>query len=461
MRVRLEGKGAASDHAKRSMHSRRKSCASTPRSSAQLSMRSVGPRLAPAARMVGTTTLSGGPAAARTPAPRSAALASTRTRKRRARLAIWCVTAAVVAIGGWRLAIARRAPPVPVQVVRVEEGSVRDFVTSVSAGRISARQEATLRSEIGGVVRTLHHRRGDKVQAGEPLISYDSVELGERLRAAQAAVRLARAQVLQLDQNVALAEATSARASRLHAVGSLPEAEVEAATTQARALARGADAARASVQQAEANVEIARMALGKGIVRAPFTRTILSTAIEVGETSLPGTPLLSIADVSELHVDVDIDEADVGRLALGADADVTLDSFPGERLRGTLRMIAPSVTRDAHGGRSVGSEISLPSDPRLRVGMSADVDVIVAVHHRVRWLPPNAILGRGAERSVYVVSDGIVHKRAVGVGIATWEAVEVTSGLTSGEQVVASLSSTRLADGARVVVRDLVQRAAK
>jgi hypothetical protein len=85
--------------------------------------------------------------------------------------------------------------------------------------------------------------------------------------------------------------------------------------------------------------------------------------------------------------------------------------------------------------------------------MSADVDVIVAVHDGALSIPPNAVLGRGAERAAYVVEGGILHKRALDVGITTWEAVEVKRGLAEGDAVVATLASAQLADGMRVDVR--------
>jgi RND family efflux transporter MFP subunit len=363
------------------------------------------------------------------------------------------VVVIVALVVSWRVLRARAARPIPVQTVRVERGNVRDFVTSVAAGRVSGQREATLRADIAGTVRVLHRRRGDRVKAGEPLITYDAAELRERARVADAAVLFAKAQALQAEQTAALADINARRAERLHASGSLPAAEVESLQAQARALARGAEASRASVQQAQANVQLARTGVLKTVVHAPFDATVLSTSVEVGETTVPGTPLVALADLSVLHVDVDIDEADLGRVAVGMPVDVTVDAFPKDHLRGSVQMIPPSVTRDAHGGRSVSIEVALPSDPRLLVGMSADVDVIVAVHEGVLWVPPNAVLGRGAERSVYVVSDGVARKRPIEVGISTWEAVEVTSGLGPSDEVVATLLSTQLADGVRVEAR--------
>jgi HlyD family secretion protein len=376
---------------------------------------------------------------------------SRRLQKRRwARWTIWILFAVVSTFGGWRVVRSQKATPIAVQVVRVQRGSVRDFVTSVSAGRVTGQKEASIRAEIAGTVRNLHRRRGDHVKKGEPLIGYDPEELRERVRLAETAVTLAQAQALQADQNAMLAESNATRVELLHRKGSVSDADFESSSTQAKALSRGAEAARASVLQAQASLELARTALGKAVVRAPFDGVVLATSVEIGEASVPGTPMLTLADVSELHVDADVDEADVGRVLPAMPVDVTFDAFPGERLRGSVRMIPPSVTRDAHGGRSVSIEVALPADARLLVGMSADVDVIVAVHDGVLWIPPNAVLGRGAERSVYVVTNGVAHKRTIDVGITTWEAVELKRGLSEGDEVVATLGSAQLTDGARV-----------
>jgi HlyD family secretion protein len=382
-------------------------------------------------------------APARAPAP-------ARLKKRRWGWVVWLVVLAALGVGAWRLAKGRGEAPMAVATTGVQRGSVRDFVTSVAAGRVTAKQEATLRAEIAGRVQKVHVQRGDKVKAGDPLITYDAAELRDRVRIAQAAVGLAQAQVQQADQAKSNVDINLGRAKRLAQTGSVPPAEVENLEGQQSAMTKAADAARAGVSQALANVELARTALSRAMVVAPFSGTILTTTVEVGETTAPGAPILQLADVSALHVDAEIDEADLGRVKVGMPADVTLDAFPGERIRGTLREIAPSVTRDMKGGRSVGVEIALPTDERLRVGMSADVDVIVAVHEHVLFVPPSAVQGRGAERVVYVVKNGVATKRTIDVGISTWEAVEVTRGLDEGEPIVASLSAAPVQDGTKV-----------
>lgn len=373
---------------------------------------------------------------------------------RKRRLGWWLALAilAALAVAGWRVVKARGQERVPVHTIKVQRGSVRDFVTSIAAGRVSAKQEVTLRAEIAGKVLTLHHKRGDKVKAGDPLISYDTEELRERVRLAESAISLARAQTSQAEQSAANAETNAARARKLKDSGSIASAEVDTLEGQAATLARGTDAARAGIVQAAANAEIARTALAKTVVRAPFTGTILSTAIEAGEITTPGAPIVMMADASNLHVDAEIDEADVGRIKIGLTADVSLDAFPGERIHGTVTEIAPSVVRDPRGGRSVAIDVALPQDPRLMVGMSADVDVIVATRESALFVPPVAVQGRGAGRAVYVVEGGVAHKRTIEVGISTWEAVEVKSGIGEGEEIVTSLATAQVSDGTPVTL---------
>jgi RND family efflux transporter MFP subunit len=363
---------------------------------------------------------------------------------------VWGIALAAVVVGMTVLVRHRAAAPVPVSTTTVQRGRVRDFVTSVAAGRVAARKEVTLRAEIAGKVLKLHKRRGDVVQAGEPLLTYDAEELRDRLRVASAAVNVARAQVLQVEQNAANVEINLARARRLRETGSIPQAQLDDLDGQQKAAVRSIEAARAALFQAGANVELSRTALTKTVVLAPFAGTVLSTTIEEGEVTAPATPIIQLADTTELHVDAEIDEADLGRVKLGMPADVVLDALPGERIRGVVRELAPSVTRDNRGDRSVAFEVALPRDERLRVGMSADVDVIVDVRDNALFVAPNAVQGRGAERAVFVVVAGRAHRRVVDVGISTWEAVEIRGGLAEGDVVVASLSSSQLTDGAAV-----------
>ena len=126
---------------------------------------------------------------------------------------------------------------------------------------------------------------------------------------------------------------------------------------------------------------------------------------------------------------------------------VTFDAFQGERFVGRVTEIAPSVSQDLRGNRAVAMRLSIARDPRFRVGMSADVDVVVATREGVLAVTPGAVMGRGTDRAVYVLDGGFARRRAVATGVSSWEAVEVTRGLRAGERVITSLNTQGLADG--------------
>jgi HlyD family secretion protein len=371
-------------------------------------------------------------------------------KRKRGRWWVWLLVVAAAVAGGvvWK----RRRPSagVAVRAWEVRRGSVRDLVSSVSTGRIAAAHEANIRAEIAGRVVRLHHRRGERVAQGEPLVTYDAADLRERLRAAETGVAVAAAQRAQAEASARLAQRNAARAGQLSARGVSPSAEAETLAGQAEVAQRAVLAAEASRAQGVANAAVARGAMARTVVRAPFAGMVLTTSVEEGEVTAPGAPMLSLADVSSLHLDTDLDEADLGRVSEGLSAEVSLDAFPSDRIVGRVQEIAPSVTSDARGNRSIAIRVALPADPRLRVGMSADADVIAATRSDVVFVPPTAVMGRGTDRAVYVVADGVAHRRVVHVGVATWESVEVLDGVRPGDVVIVNTNVEGLRDGAAV-----------
>ncbi len=381
-------------------------------------------------------------------------MAKAPLRKRRWGWIIWLVAIAVAAVLGFRAYKKRPVKAIDVRTHRIETGAVRDLVSTVAAGRVAAEREATLRAEIAGTVLRVHKRRGDRVAEGDVLLEYDVRDLRDRVSAARATVAVSRAQIEQARASAAVARRNAARAADLRDRGVGTPVEVENLEGSAGVADRAAGVAQVGITQASANVRIAETALRRGVLRAPFSGVILTRTIEQGEVTAPGAPLFTIADPTLLHVDADLDEADLGRVRTGLRADVTMDAFPGVKFVGSLVEIAPSVTRDLRGNRSISCRFDLQPDPRLRVGMSAEVDVIVATRENVLWVPPNAVMGRGIDRSVYVIdASSTARRRAIGVGVSTWEAIEVTSGLAAGDRVITTLSNNELADGSLVRTR--------
>lgn len=374
-------------------------------------------------------------------------------RKRSWSWLFWLVALAAAVGGGVAYQRARPRAKLQVRVHTVARGRVRDLVSTVSAGRLAARREATIRAEVAGRVVRLGFRRGARVRAGDVLVAYDAQDLRDRVRAAETAVSLAQAQAAQAQASASLASRNAARLRALSERGAAPIAEAETLEGQANVAERAVSAAQAARSQGAANVAVARTALTRAVVRAPFDGVLLSTHVEEGEVTAPGGPLVVLADDAELHIDAELDEADLGRVRVGFAAEVNFDAFSSERFEGAVREIAPSVTQDLRGNRAVSVRVSVPRDPRFRVGMSADVDVVMATRDDVVHVPPGAVLGRGTDRAVWVLDGSTIRRRAITAGITTWEAVEVTRGLAVGERVIVSLNVPGLEEGALAQAR--------
>jgi len=132
------------------------------------------------------------------------------------------------------------------------------------------------------------------------------------------------------------------------------------------------------VAQAQAGLEAASVALGRCEVRAPFAGTVGAVSVRMGELITPGQPLVTLGDLATLRVETtDLDEVDVARVALGQRASITFDAIPERVFAGQAVRISPMAEPGA-GGVNYTVVVTLDeSDPAIRWGMTAFVDIEV------------------------------------------------------------------------------------
>ncbi len=147
-------------------------------------------------------------------------------RKRSWSWLLWLMGVAALVAGGVAFKRSRPQQRLAVRTHTVARGRVRDLVSTVAAGRLAARREATIRAEVAGRVVRLAHRRGERVHTGDLLIAYDAQDLRDRVRAAESSVQLAQAQTAQAQLVSSAQAADMARAKILlltHAVAERTE----------------------------------------------------------------------------------------------------------------------------------------------------------------------------------------------------------------------------------------------
>jgi HlyD family secretion protein len=271
------------------------------------------------------------------------------------------------------------------------------------------------------------------------------------LHAADEAVEATRAQLDAL-----LAGADYRRRSVQANVGSAV-AQRDAAQAQLDLLLAGATAeqiaaADANVAQAQVTLDSARLALERAELRAPFDGVVSRVDVESGESVAPQAPVITLVEDSGFHIEASVDEADIGQIEVGQEAQITLDAFTGHRLTGRVTAIGPSATLDA-GVVSywVTIEIS-PTNLPLRGGMTANTEIVRDQREGVLLVPNRAIWidADSGQPFVEKMIDGEVAVAFIEQGISNEQVSEVLEGLDEGDQLV--VRSVSLRDRFRDVV---------
>jgi RND family efflux transporter MFP subunit len=205
---------------------------------------------------------------------------------------------------------------------------------------------------------------------------------------------------------------------------------------------------RAAVAQAQAALAIARTNLDQTIVTAPFDGTIAQRLLDVGASASPATPLFVLTG-GPVEVHVSVDEARIGQIRPGLEAELSVPSFPGKVFKGKVATVAPAGDARAH-TFDVKLEITDPDSP-LRAGMFAEVGIVAAQKAEAVLIPNAAVLQQLRGATVFVVIDGKATQRTVTVGITDETNAEITAGVKAGEEVVV-VGQNALRDGQAVRV---------
>ena len=368
--------------------------------------------------------------------------------RRRGRLLTILVILVAVAVLIQRTLLHERA--IPVETADVTVGPVEEVVTNSEAGTVKARHRATLGVERAGRVAAIPYREGARAESAAVLLSLDAATEANRLEAARRDLdsQLAASQASRAAS--ALAAQTCARVEALAKQGLSSREQLDEARSKRDATAAEERAATARVQSAAIAVRLAQDEIGHLQIRAPFAGVVSKRNVEIGESVLPGQPLLELVGDRDLYVSAPIDERDAGRLHQGLPSRVTVDAYPGVIWKGTLARVAPVVEELKQQSRTLDVEVALPNDPAtppVRPGMTADVEVILAEHPATLRVPTLAIV---EGKRVYVVEKGRAQSREVGTGVRNWEWTEVRSGVRAGERIVTSLDRAGLKPGVRV-----------
>jgi HlyD family secretion protein len=385
--------------------------------------------------------------------------------------------------------------------VQAEEVTGRDITMVISAsGSIRPKRKVDISASSIGKVTKVAVREGEYVEKGQFLLQIDPVELESTVARIEAMFEASKANERQAAAQAAQARNDYERAKTLLEGGYRTTQEVDAAKTNYDVAAARLEAFKQDVAQSRANLESARHNLKEVTISAPMSGIVTRRNAEEGEIAIMGTlnnlgtVLLTIADLSTIETEIEVDETEVTHMKLGDKAKVTLDAFPDTSFAGEVTEIGNSPIVSGASATQQGVDFKvvitiLDAIPKVRPGLSADAEITVAEAKGVPAIPiqsltarrkrdlkgykasadttnadtTNSVAGETEVEGVFVVKDGRAQFRLVKVGISSQKYFEVVSGLKPGEKVVSGnfKAIRELKDGQRVKITGKIEKGAK
>jgi RND family efflux transporter MFP subunit len=348
-------------------------------------------------------------------------------------------------------AVGTSAPAAPIRLAEVTSSAQQAEQPVLTAtGKIVSDHRVAVSTKVSGQIVALHFEQGDRVERGQVLARVEDVLY--RARRDEAAARLERSQA-----NLAFQKVNFERVSKLAQSENAPDIEFADAK-------RALEEAAAQVEAEQATLDFTQKALNDCEVVAPIAGVVLTRNVEVGDFvaaeggrgAMANAQFAIIADMSKLRVEVDISELDVVRIRKDMPCIIIPDAYKDRRYSGFVMWLDPGAN---YSKATVQAKVRVKDpDDHLRVEGSAQVAFFdhapsdtPAESAGGVWIPASA-LRPGATASagdVFVVLDGRLRQTAVTTGRRRGQQVEVLSGLTVGQNVVAERVET-LVDGQAV-----------
>jgi HlyD family secretion protein len=392
-----------------------------------------------------------------------AALSAPGRQRSRARRTLWMIgigIAAVILGGAGLWATIRSNNAAQFVTGTVELGTLRVEVTAT--GTLEPVEKVDVGAELSGRIEEVFVDFNDPVTKGQILAKLD-IELLEA-KAVQSAASLLSAQASVRQAEATLKEAKNRRDRVINLAKSRTVSSQEVDTAEANLLRAEAalEIAKAQVALSEAQRKVDEENLGKAEIRSPIDGTVLDRKIEAGQTVAASfqTPVLFTlaSDLKQMELQVDIDEADIGDIAVGQLATFTVDAFPNRRFEAKILKVhnAPLTVQNVVTYRAILSVDN--ADGVLKPGMTATADITVKAQENVltvpngalRFTPPNEEPGQRSTNTEDAnlhrvwVDPGAPEAREIRTGATDGSRTEVLSGdLEAGDSVLVDLADTR------------------
>ncbi len=393
-----------------------------------------------------------------------------------------------------------RAPAIKVTTIRVRPVDVSstpsDLTTLNATGYVTAAHKVELASKVVGKVAWVDVEMGDKIKKDQVLVRLEDEEYQAQVAVQKGLLDNAKAKLAELmagsrPQETAQAQAqvdqaqseldnavlNLKRLKELEGTRSISQQQIDDADALVRSRKAVVDAQKqqldlsklgprkevidaqqATVRQLEGSLELAMVQLNDTVIRAPFDATVLDRNVEVGEfvtTGFVGDKgakgyVLSIADLNDLRVELDVDQKDIAKTSPGQPCTIVTDAYADHKYAGVVELISPEANRQK---ATVLVRVKvLQPDELIKPDMNATVSFLSKPSTTQQATTASIRVPEGAVRNgaVFVVENGRAIKKIVTKGLSSSGGeVEIRSGLIGGEDLITS-PPDELKDGDKV-----------
>jgi RND family efflux transporter MFP subunit len=351
---------------------------------------------------------------------------------------VWIVLLALMVVGAWAWYGKKQ---VKIKVIDLKPGDLRVIVNATTTSTVKSEAEVTLSAQRTGRVVSLPVKEGDIVKAGAIIARLD---LTEESVQSESVLLQSKATYEEADKNLK-------RSQDLFDKGMIAQQDLDAAR-------RTYEVAKSQYQAAVADAGVKQ---AYSVIKAPFTGVIAKKYTEVGELLLPGKQIVQLVDPGLIYVLATIDEVDVGKLRINQTVSISVDAFPGEKFKGSIKRISPIVSGGKLETRTADVWIYFnDKQKKIKPGMSADVEILVTMLQNVLSVPTQAVIERGGKKQVYVAEgstlksgdSAVVKLKQIQIGETNWSFTQITGGVSEGAYVVTTPEAEGLRDGAKVKI---------
>ena len=378
---------------------------------------------------------------------------------------VWTLLVLVIAGGGgfagWRWWAEASLPVVRTAAVRQTSAADGQPTVLNASGYVTARRQATVSSKVTGKVIEVLVEEGMAVAEGQVLARLDDTTERSYLALAEAQLLASRGALAEMEVRYGEALLDLERQSQLLAERLIGQAELDTAQAEADSLGARIVNQRELMVVAEREIDVRRTALEDTVIRAPFKGVAISKDAQPGEMISPvsagggftRTGICTIVDMESLEIEVDVNEAYIGRVSNGQRVVAMLDAYPDWEIPASVITTIPAADRQR---ATVLVRIGFDElgDPRILPDMGVDVaflevdQPVAEVEPDRLWVPADAVRREGDQPVVFRLRGDQVERRAVSLGIEDGADVEVTAGVAAGDRIV--IEGPPLADGDRV-----------